>query len=176
MDDGTQFDRIAKGIRGLSIAVWCLVAINGLQMAAWIVPFVAPGFYAKQVASMTMSSDPPMQKFESWEGLTLEQKVKRASLILITENKQENGKIRSIIKEELKRTPKTEFHYSVGDEYSPASILQPKADTRYGDGALVLFQGSPAMNHGSYAIYDGRIPGLGEIPVSKVREIVAASK
>jgi hypothetical protein len=176
MDQSPQLERIANGVRGLSVAVWCLVAINCLQVVAWIVPFVAPSFYARQMASLSSSPELPKQTFESWEGLAFDEKVKRASVILITENKQEGGKIRAIIKEQIKRAPNTTFHYSVGDEYLPGTILEPKPDTRYGDGSLVLLQGSPATSHGSYAIYNGSIPGLGEMPVSKIREIVAASK
>jgi hypothetical protein len=173
MNETSQLERIAKGVRGLSIAVWCLVAINVLQVAAWIVPFVAPSLYAKVAAP----SSPDMPKnFESWEGLTFEEKVKKASVVLLTENKREGGKIRAIIREELKHTPNTAFHYAVGDEYLPSSISEPKENTQYGEGSLVLLQGSPAVNHGSYAIYNGSIPGLGDMPVSKVRDIVAKSQ
>jgi hypothetical protein len=174
MNETSQLEMIAKGVRGLSVAVWCLVVINVLQVAAWLVPFVAPTFFAKQVVSL--SPDLPKPTFESWEGMTFEEKVKRASIVLITENKKEGGKIRAMIKEELKRAPNTTFHYSLGDEYLPVSITEPKENTHYGEGSVVLLQGSPATNHGSYSIFNGSIPGLGEMPVSKVREIVAASK
>lgn len=173
MDEVPQLQRIAKGVRGLTIAVWCLVAINVLQVGAWIVPFVAPSFYASRIAST--SPDMP-SKFESWEGLTFEEKVKKASVILLTENKREGTRIRAIIKEELKHAPNTTLHYSVGDEYLPVSVTEPKKDTHYGEGSLVLLQGSPATNSESYAIHNGSIPGLGEMPVSKVRDIIAKSK
>jgi len=170
MDELSRLEQIARGVRGLSIAVWCLVAINVVQIGAWIVPLVAPNFHVRHMASS------PEVPREPWEGLTFEEKVKRASIVLLTENKREGGKIRAMIKEELKRAPNTTFDYSVGDEYGPASISEPKEKTQYGDGAIVLMQGSPAINRGSFAIYNGSVPGLGDMPLSKVREIVAASK
>ena len=173
MDEVSRLEQIARGVRGLSIAVWCLVAINVVQIGAWIVPLVAPNFYVRHTAS---SPDVPRQMLDPWEGLTFEEKVKRASIVLLTENKREGGKIRAVIKEELKRAPNTTFNYSVGDEYGPASISEPKEKTQYGDGAIVLMQGSPAINRGSFAIYNGSVPGLGDMSLSKVREIVAASK
>ena len=173
MNETPQLERIAKGIKGLSIAVWFLVAINVIQVAAWIVPYVAPSLYAKAVASS--SPDLP-RNFESWEGLKFEEKVKKASVILLTENRREGGKIRAFIKEELKHAPNTTFHYSVGDEYLPGSISEPRENTHYGEGSLVLLQGSPAVSSESYSIYNGAVSSLGEMPISKVREIVAKSK
>ena len=173
MDDSSQLERIAKGVKGLSIAVWCLVAISVLQIAAWVVPFVAPNFYLKHTA---LSPVVPKEMLESWQGLTFEEKLTRSSVVLITENKQESGKVRAIIREKLKQAPNTIFHYSVGEEYLPLSILEPKENTQYGDGSLVLLQGSPATNRESYSIYNGSIRGLGDMPLSKVREIVAAAK
>src|SRR5260370_32807999 len=102
MNDTSQFEGIARGVKRLSVAVWCLVAINVFQVAAWVVPFVAPTSYMKQLAS---SPGVPKEMFESWERLSFAEKVKRSSLVLVTENKREDGKIRAMVKEELKRAP-----------------------------------------------------------------------
>ena len=81
MDEVSRLEQIARGVRGLSIAVWCLVAINVVQIGAWIVPLVAPNFYVRHTAS---SPDVPREMLEPWEGLTFEEKVKRASIVLLT--------------------------------------------------------------------------------------------
>ena len=172
MESSEKLDGIAKAIRRLTVAVWFLVAIGFIQMAAWLVPFVTSTFYMK-VAGTSVGI--PKEAFESWEGLSFEDKVKRASIILVTENRHESGKIRAFIKEELKRAPGTAFHYSVGDEYLPLAVV-PRENTNYGDGALVFLQGSPATNRESYAIYNGSISALGEMPLPKVRQIIAQSK
>ncbi len=172
MNETSQLEGIARGVKRLSVAVWCLVAINVFQVAAWV-PFVAPTSYMKHLAS---SPAVPKEMFESWERLSFEDKVKRSSVVLVTENKREDGKIRAIVKEELKRAPNTTFQYAVGDEYLPLSILQPKEGTQYGDGSLVLLQGSPAAHRESYSIFKGSIGALGEMPLSQVRAIVAQAK
>jgi len=172
MNETSQLEGIARGVKRLSVAVWCLVAINVFQVAAWV-SFVAPTSYMKHLAS---SPAVPKEMFESWERLSFEDKVKRSSVVLVTENKREDGKIRAIVKEELKRAPNTTFQYAVGDEYLPLSILQPKEGTQYGDGSLVLLQGSPAAHRESYSIFKGSIGALGEMPLSQVRAIVAQAK
>jgi hypothetical protein len=166
-------ERIAKGIRGLTVAVWCLVAISVFQVAAWLVPMLAPNFYMSHIAPST--PDAPRESFESWQGLPFEDKVKRSSIVLITEYKLESGKVRAIIKEELKHKAGVTFHYAVGDEYLPLSTV-PRENTRYGEGSLVLLEGSPAVNRESYSIYNGSVRALGEMPLSKVRQIVAKAQ
>jgi len=173
MNETSQLEGIARGVKRLSVAVWCLVAINVFQVAAWVVPFAAPTSYMKRLAS---SPGVPKEMFESWERLSFEDKVKRSSIVLVTENKREDGKILAIVKEELKHAPNTTFQYAVGDEYLPLSILQPKEGTQYGDGSLVLLQGSPAAHRESYSIFNGSIGALGEMPLSKVRAIVVQAK
>jgi hypothetical protein len=162
-------ERIARGIRGLTVAVWCLVAINAVQVGAWLIPMLWPAFYMRHLSST--DAGVPRETFESWEGLSIEEKLKRSSVVLVTEYKHESGKLRAIIKEQLKRKPDTTFHYSVGDEYLPLSIV-PKENTNYGEGSLVLLQGSPATNRESYSIFNGSIGALGDMPVSRVRQLL----
>lgn len=169
MDNPQQLERIAKYIKWLTIAVWCLVVLNIIQVSAWMIPYLAPNFFQRH---LTAAGKSPKNVLENWQGLSLKDKVKRATVVLVTENQQKQGRIRAIVKEILKKAPNTSFYYNVGDEYGPASILQPKADTRYGDGSLVLLSGSSAIYQESYPIYGGSIPGLNEMPLSKVKKIV----
>jgi len=173
MEPTSQIDTIAKAIRALTIAVWCLVAINVFQMVAWMIPLFAPNIYMRYLAPSQTGA--PRELFESWQGLSFEEKVKRSSIVLITEYKREDGRLRAMIKEELKHKPGTTYHYAVGEEYRPLSVV-PKEHTSYGEGSLVLLQGSPAMNRESFAIYNGSVSALDEMPLSKVREIVAKTQ
>ena len=169
MNEDSQLVQISKRVRSLTIAVWVLVLITVLQASAWLVPLLAHNFVAGKVLSL------PQEAFGSWEGLTLEEKIKRSSIIVLTENKTEGGKIRAIVKEVRKLKPDAVFHYEIGDEYGPQS-LTPKADTSYGDGSVVFLSGSPATMQESYAVYGGSITGLDEMPVSKFFEIVEKSQ
>ncbi len=169
MNDSSHLVQIAKSVRSLTIAVWVLVLITVLQASAWLVPLLAPEFVAGKVLSL------PQETLESWEGLTLEEKIKRSSIIVITENNADGGKIRAIVKEVRKLKPDVVFHYEIGDEYGPMSVT-PKADTTYGDGAVVFLSGSPATMQESYAVYGGSITGLDEMPVSKLLKMVEKSR
>jgi hypothetical protein len=171
MSDSSQLEQIAKSVRGLKIAVWVLVIINVLQASAWFVPFLAPEFVAGRVLTSTM----PNGMLESWAGMTLEDKIKRSSIILITEYKADGGKLKAIIKDVRKLKPDTVFHYQVGDEYGPMSVT-PKVNTTYGDGSVVLLTGSPATMRESYGIFGGSITGLDEMPLSKFLELVDQSR
>lgn len=61
-----------------------------------MIPLLAPNLFLQHFAATGGSSK---QAFESWEGLSFEEQVKRATVVLVTENKQEGGKIRAIVKE-----------------------------------------------------------------------------
>jgi hypothetical protein len=172
MDDPSQLSNIARNVKALTVAVWCLVAINVVQVLTWLIPYIAPQLYVQRLAS---SSGIPRKAFESWEGLTLEEKLKRSSLILVTENRRDGDKMRAYIKDIPKRTPNTTFYFKVGDEYGPLST-NIREDTRYGDGALVLLHGSPATMKESYSIYGGSIAGLDEMPLAMVYKLIAQSQ
>lgn len=172
MEPPSQSERVAKSIRSLTVAVWCLVAVNVVQVAAWLSPFIAPGVLTSR---MTVASGFPSGAFESWEGLSFEEKAKRASVVLITENRQEDGLVRAYIREELKRKPGTVFQYKVGEVYPPLT-LTPKENTSYGDGSLVLLSGSPAREQESMSIFGGNVAALENMPLSKVRQVIAEAK
>lgn len=171
MDDTTA-RKIATGVKALTIAVWCLVAVNVIQMVAWTLPVISPGIYTRHASS---TSGVTRQAFESWEGISLEEKINRASMIVITEFRRDGDKLRAIIKDIPKRKPDITFYYSVGEEYPPMTVTVQE-NTRYGDGNLVLLQGSPATMKEAYSIYNGGISGLGDIPLTKVRAMIEQSK
>lgn len=168
MTQPPQLDRIEKLLKSLSIAVWCLVAVNtiavGLSLAR-----------REPITHFAMTSGFEVPGFESWEGLTIEQKIARSSVVLITENKLGGGKLKAVIKEVPKRARDTTFYYAVGDEY-PQLTETPREHTSYGDGAIVLLAGSPATMRESYPIYRGTIAGLGDMPMEKMRELLSTQQ
>ena len=172
MQTPVQSDGVARSIRSLTIAVWCLVAVNVVQVVTWMLPFIAPSLLTNKLSA---TPSLPPAAFESWHGLSFDEKAKRASVILITENKQEGGMVRAYVKEELQRRPGAVFHYKVGDEYPPLMLVQ-KENTSYGDGSLVLLSGSPAEMQESMGIFGGNVAALGNMPLSKVRQAIAAAQ
>jgi len=166
MNESPPSNQIVRRVRRLSIAVWVLAFINLSLLSAWLAPSIISKFFAEHVLSSTI----PGETLESWDGMTIEEKIRRSSVIVIVEYKADREKLRAIVKEIRKPNPDVKFSYGVGDEYGPVSVT-PKPDTQYGDGAVVLLYGSPAKMHESYSVYGSTILGLDEMPLSKFIEL-----
>lgn len=165
-----QAGDVSKEIRRLRIAVWILVALSILNLAS--------GLFARTPTRVLEMSIPPSgqsSELESWEGLTIAQKLDSSSVVLLTRTVRNGRREKEIVHEFLKQAPNTEVFYSVGDEI-PSMVCDVKQSSRAGQGSLVLLKGSPATFRESYSIYDGRIPGLGDMPLAKVRNDIRASR
>ena len=100
----------------------------------------------------------------------LARKIDQSTAILLTENEERDGKIFSKVFEVLKLDPDVAFYYEVGDVMGPP--IEAKSGTRYGEGQVVFCEGSPATMRSATSIHRGRAPGLGDMPLSILREIV----
>jgi len=171
-------EELARRVRTLTIAVWCLAVINALTVAGLVVGLVVLPNLGSTPVHLTTTITPA----DSWEDKSFEERAKRATLVLITEFRSEAGTLRAYIKEELKRAPGTAFDFRIGEEYPPlARTLE--ANTSYGEGALVLLAGSPAEFRQSMSIRDGNVyVGAGQrgaratLPLSEARRVVLESK
>lgn len=83
-----------------------------------------------------------------------------------------DGKSKALISEILKKDPAVTFPYAVGDEYGPLSYY-PRPDTKYGEGGVVFFAGSPPAMRRSMSHSEGRISGLGGMPLQLLRQKAA---
>ena len=102
--------------------------------------------------------------------LGLEDQIKQASIIAIAKyEKSPDGKMKTIVKEFLKKEPGTTIYYKIGDEY-PGSSYYPKENTMYGDGVVIFFTGSPATMKMSMSYSGDRIQSLGDIPIELFRQ------
>jgi len=112
-----------------------------------------------------ISEEPKVQFYE----LGPEEKIEEASVIVLANYEEgENGKLKVIMKEFLKYVPGTDFYYSLGDEYKSSSFY-PRENTNYGDGMVIFFAGSPAFMKSSMTHADGRIRGMGDMPIELIR-------
>src|SRR5574340_920827 len=130
MNKNEPVDRILAMLKQFSIAFWVLAIVGAIDIAVHIfgpMPF--------------LSNTPQMG---AWNGQSVEAKISQSTVILLTENRQDQGKLKAVIKEILKRKDGTEFNYAVGDDFPELSIT-PKEQVSYGEGAVVLLAGSPAM-------------------------------
>lgn len=102
--------------------------------------------------------------------LPVEEQIKQASVIALARYEPaSDGKMKAILKEFLKKYPKTTIYYAIGDEY-PSASYYPNESTNYGDGVVLFFVGSPAQMRMSTTYSGDRIRGLGDIPLALFRK------
>lgn len=107
-----------------------------------------------------------------WAEQTFEEKIQRADVIIITENRPNRDKLRAYVKEILKHRGDRKFDYALGDEYPPLAIT-PTRGISWGEGALLLFQGSPAKQMEWYPLRNGRLTAfLDEVTPAMVRTMI----
>ena len=177
MEAMTQRDENTAAIRRLTAAVWALVIVVGLNLATSVYrAFFFASVFPIHPGSMTSSVDyeghDPLGDFHSWP---IEKQVQSASVIAFTTYKREDGKLKSIITSVPKLTPGVEFRYKVGDEYTPESRY-PRENATYGEGEVMFFTGSPPLMRFSASYSEGRVAGLGDIPIQKLSEFISQEK
>jgi len=100
--------------------------------------------------------------------------VKKASAILLTQWRKVDGEPKLIVTEILKHRPGTTLYYSVGDVYELPGGHDREHMT--GDGSVVFMEDSPASVRSSYSYEGGRVGGLAEMPLAKLRELARSAK
>jgi hypothetical protein len=106
---------------------------------------------------------------------TPESRVQSASVIAVAKWERSDSTLRCVVTDILKQAPDTAFYYKVGDEIKTLNQhITNNAD--YGDGQILFFTGSPARLEETAAYRGDRVTGLGDIPISNLRDIIARSK
>lgn len=114
-------------------------------------------------------------RYKSWEGLSLEEKIKLSTAIIITTNSIDSGTKKSTVAEILKLKDQTQINFKIGDPY-PELNSKIENDTVYGEKDIVLLDGSPASMRESWSVYSDAVPGLNNIKLSEFRELVKKNK
>lgn len=120
--------------------------------------------------SGTLGAEPSEDK--SFHELPPEELAKRSSAILLTKYQKDGERLKSVVVEILKRQPNTDLFYKVGDEFTELSRWA-RGNTDYGDGDVIFLTGSPASMRSSYSYRNGRIGGLGDMPLERLREMIS---
>ena len=180
-------DPIVRAIRGLTIAVWVLCGLTFVQVAYYGLSYAMSWKWIRQTAggsrsetTSTTSYEPSTAGRETDSGagfhdLAAEQKVDRASAILLVSYQKDGDRFKAIVAEVLKLKPGVELHYNVGDEMVMYSYY-PSDNASRGEGQVVFMLGSPAEMRSSYSFDHGRIGGMGDMPIEKLREMVRKAK
>jgi hypothetical protein len=108
--------------------------------------------------------------------LSFEEQVEAASVIAVARfEPAEDGRMKAVLTEILKKKEGTRFRYNIGDEYSHASYY-PKEGMSQGDGVVIFFEGSPATMRSSMSYSGDRIGALGDMPLKLFRDKCDDSK
>ena len=78
-----------------------------------------------------------------------------------------------LVTEIVKHDPSTSLYYSVGDEYEPPGGVRLR-ETTGSDGQVIFMTGSPAEMRFSCSYSKGRVTGLADMPLTKLRELASA--
>jgi hypothetical protein len=179
MDEIPDPNRLSRAIRALTVAVWCLCALSLGQLGLYIYGFVQAASFTRQashtVLERSSSSQPPVAAEPNFHELPPDQMVKRASVILLTTYRKDGEKNRAMITEVLKRTPNTLLYHALGEEYGELS-MDSRPDVSCGDGQVVFMVGSPASMRYACSYANGRIQGLGDMPLQTLRDTIRETK
>ena len=182
MTESSDHDRLARAIRVLTIAVWCLCAAVLAQLAFYVTGYVKSMRWAREsmavrstVAKSSSARSIPMPTPEiPLHELPPDEMVARSSVILLTSYQDEKDRYKAVVAEILKKDPNTVLYYAVGDEY-PSLSFQKEKGVSCGEGQVVFMVGSPASMRSSYSFTAGRIGGLGDMPLTTLRELIKRS-
>jgi hypothetical protein len=179
-------DPVVRAMRGLTIAVWVLCGLVFVQVAFYGWGYVSSWRWMRKsgrIASATTSTTsyaPSSAGMRTDTGpnfheLPADQKVAQASAILLVSYQKDGDRFKAVVAEVLKLNPGTELYYNVGDEMAMYSYYPTDNESR-GEGQVVFMVGSPADMRSSYSFDHGRIGGMGDMPIDKLREMVKKPK
>jgi hypothetical protein len=106
----------------------------------------------------------------------VEEKVKRATVILLTRLEKVGESHREVVVEIVKQKPSVRLYYKVGDEYERLSHREtPSCEGCEGQGQVVFMLGNPASMASSFSYEGDRVQGLGDMPLEELRRLAVAS-
>jgi hypothetical protein len=178
----TEPDAVARAIRGLTYAVWCLCVLMLVMLAmplwsSWL--FQAsrddePRFESKVVESAPRELE---SEFDNdFSARPLKDKLERASMIILVKREVGGEKHKAVVAEILKQKPGVRFFYKVGDEYEHLShVPRDNCVGCEGEAGLVFLTGNPARMTEAYSVSNDRIGGLGDITLAELRGLINAA-
>ena len=167
-----------RSVERLTKVVWVLFIITiintGLLAYVVLMPKYAgkeaTGSLSKTSIPESIQSEIPFNDFFKWP---VDKKISESSAILLTKYQKNGDRLTAVVSEILKKNPGVDLYYNVGDEIQGFHQKIEK-DTVYGDGQVVFMTGSPASFRFSTTYEHGRITGMGDMPISLLREKIKA--
>jgi hypothetical protein len=175
----SQIDSLVRVIKRLTVAVWVLVVLFAVYVGIYLSDQVSFRRSLAPIASRELGrlGPPPAdaESFQTLYGLPPEEMVKRASVITISRHEAEGNRGKCVLTEILKQSAGVKFYYKVGDEFQHCNF-DPKEASRYGEGEVTFFVGSPAEMRYATTFSGERLSGLGDMPISELRALIASEQ
>lgn len=111
----------------------------------------------------------PYESFNEWP---LEKQIQEATVIAVGQNKEDNGEIRCVITEIIKRSPGIKFNLKIGDECEQGRYHRHNKLQNFGDGQIMFFTGNPATIKLLLAYSNNRIR-VNEMTIGDLRGKIA---
>lgn len=132
-----------------------------------IVAFLIAGFISSNLDFSTSVMLPDkIQDFESWHDLSDEEKLHKATAVLILRYKSEAEDLMTAYVAEVYKKNKTiEVAAIVGDRRKGDDFYS-RGEGLDRDGAIVYMTGSPAKDRSTLYLYDNRLAGVSDMPLN----------
>ncbi len=180
MDNG---DKLARAIRGLTIAIWCFFGLQVLTYGAsyWNLWRYSSGGTTERTSRSVSSFGTPAGAMDDSESAfdndfsarPIRDKIRLASAILLLEMKDEAGVHKAIVQEVLKVKPGVRLYYKAGDEYDELSHYPGGGcgDRTLTQHSLVFMMGNPATMRFSTTFEGDRLASLGGMTIDELRRL-----
>jgi len=154
----------------LIYTAWMFLAVPAFMNAQFSEEWASNS--APEIASKPKSLD--MEFTNNFHELSLDEQIAKSTVVLTTKfEKTDSGKYIQVVDEILKKKEGVELYYDVGDKWKThrGSIYTEENRPL---GFVVFMEGSPASMRYSVSYSEDRIGGLGDIPMSLLRDKCSA--
>lgn len=171
---------LIRAVRRLTISVWVLTGVMSLILALVLAGMVMSSKVSipeGRASIQSASIEKPERDakvvqddvFSQPGPIAFDKQIAAASVIAVGRYESDGERRKCVISEILKVEKDVVFTFKVGDEYSGCSYF-PKAGESRGDGVVIFFTGKYPQMRVSSGLYDGRLAGLGNMPLELLRK------
>jgi hypothetical protein len=178
----TEVATLVRTVRRQTTAIWVLVGVLLLAFAMpWLTYYLQRWQGPDPGGSAYLGDEGayarPEEAFDNdFHARPVEEKIRRATAILVTRVEKTAVAPRELVAEIVKLKPGVRLYYKVGDEFERPSHLTSGACEDCGDrGRVVFMLGNPATMAYAVTFQGDRLAALGNLPLAEFRRLAGAS-
>lgn len=162
--------RLTIAISVLAVAVAILAVLNLINYLPWLIEVVDSRPNAPTAAASTSAL---ADSTKTLDQMPLDELIDASTVIALTKNVTEAGKVKCVLSEILKQDAGVKFYWEIGDDLRWCNV-EPENAYMYGDGQVMFLTGNPASIKYSFSYRDGRTGAFGDMPLTILREEIAS--